>query len=109
MIRRPPRSTLFPYTTLFRSIARPLEKEDGPHRVVGARVGVAKERARGWIAQIARARDEPIRPIELSVPERERRQHRAGPGAALVAGLRQEAFRAGGILRSAEAAQEQVA
>src|SRR5256885_8531675 len=76
MIRRPPRSTLFPYTTLFRSIARPLEKEDGPHRVVGARVGVAKERARGWIAQIARARDEPIRPIELSVPERERRQDR---------------------------------
>src|SRR3712207_6848227 len=27
MIRRPPRSTLFPYTTLFRSIAR----EDVPH------------------------------------------------------------------------------
>src|SRR3712207_8830015 len=25
MIRRPPRSTLFPYTTLFRSPARPLE------------------------------------------------------------------------------------
>src|SRR2546429_5151731 len=25
MIRRPPRSTLFPYTTLFRSIAEPLE------------------------------------------------------------------------------------
>src|SRR5947199_3113295 len=24
MIRRPPRSTLFPYTTLFRSIAKPL-------------------------------------------------------------------------------------
>src|SRR2546430_13619895 len=24
MIRRPPRSTLFPYTTLFRSLARPL-------------------------------------------------------------------------------------
>src|SRR2546430_13131392 len=28
MIRRPPRSTLFPYTTLFRS-AEQLEKEDG--------------------------------------------------------------------------------
>src|SRR2546422_4433143 len=24
MIRRPPRSTLFPYTTLFRSVARPI-------------------------------------------------------------------------------------
>src|SRR3712207_8714558 len=30
MIRRPPRSTLFPYTTLFRSIAASLV-EDGPH------------------------------------------------------------------------------
>src|SRR5256885_15215737 len=35
MIRRPPRSTLFPYTTLFRSIAREVD-EDG----VGARDGV---------------------------------------------------------------------
>src|SRR5436190_6624328 len=26
MIRRPPRSTLFPYTTLFRSPARPVER-----------------------------------------------------------------------------------
>src|SRR5258708_22081619 len=30
MIRRPPRSTLFPYTTLFRSI----ERLDGPARVL---------------------------------------------------------------------------
>src|SRR6266540_2713706 len=28
MIRRPPRSTLFPYTTLFRSIGIPREKHD---------------------------------------------------------------------------------
>src|SRR5438105_6058057 len=34
MIRRPPRSTLFPYTTLFRSLAQPLTQE---HRVVGRR------------------------------------------------------------------------
>src|SRR5256885_12272933 len=27
MIRRPPRSTLFPYTTLFRSLAFPLERD----------------------------------------------------------------------------------
>src|SRR5687767_15767610 len=35
MIRRPPRSTLFPYTTLFRSRALPLERwrrELGPER-----------------------------------------------------------------------------
>src|SRR3712207_9019396 len=45
MIRRPPRSTLFPYTTLFRSIAAP-----GPHRARrmppehGVRVGRDAER-----------------------------------------------------------------
>src|SRR3712207_8204461 len=31
MIRRPPRSTLFPYTTLFRSLGEPRE-HDGPDR-----------------------------------------------------------------------------
>src|SRR2546422_3269635 len=31
MIRRPPRSTLFPYTTLFRSPQRPLGDVDGGH------------------------------------------------------------------------------
>src|SRR2546426_5431095 len=30
MIRRPPRSTLFPYTTLFRSIGLELESHDSP-------------------------------------------------------------------------------
>src|SRR3712207_7122805 len=37
MIRRPPRSTLFPYTTLFRSVEQPLgEQEPGlVHRQVG--------------------------------------------------------------------------
>src|SRR2546429_6777991 len=31
MIRRPPRSTLFPYTTLFRSVRRHLERAPGRH------------------------------------------------------------------------------
>src|SRR6202521_6255657 len=36
MIRRPPRSTLFPYTTLFRStVARMLEREDFTKRFHG--------------------------------------------------------------------------
>src|SRR3712207_9074369 len=35
MIRRPPRSTLFPYTTLFRSFAYGyLKSENGVHRLV---------------------------------------------------------------------------
>src|SRR2546422_5928274 len=33
MIRRPPRSTLFPYTTLFRSASRPALAEGGPRKV----------------------------------------------------------------------------
>src|SRR5256885_12079517 len=33
MIRRPPRSTLFPYTTLFRSVLEPVLIE-GPHQPV---------------------------------------------------------------------------
>src|SRR3712207_7169200 len=54
MIRRPPRSTLFPYTTLFRSglhagqqvrLAQPLAADDHAHRaalaqVAGQRAGV---------------------------------------------------------------------
>src|SRR3712207_9048684 len=32
MIRRPPRSTLFPYTTLFRSLAR-VDVPDAPHHL----------------------------------------------------------------------------
>src|SRR2546425_6221585 len=35
MIRRPPRSTLFPYTTLFRSVRHAVRQEIPPHLVVG--------------------------------------------------------------------------
>src|SRR5206468_10452261 len=35
MIRRPPRSTLFPYTTLFRSRAQPARRVDGGPAVGG--------------------------------------------------------------------------
>src|SRR3712207_8591571 len=44
MIRRPPRSTLFPYTTLFRSDARRAgedERATGPLRVLEPRTGAA--------------------------------------------------------------------
>src|SRR3712207_9020346 len=33
MIRRPPRSTLFPYTTLFRSIGTDIRRPDGEQQV----------------------------------------------------------------------------
>src|SRR3712207_7758914 len=46
MIRRPPRSTLFPYTTLFRSCpgqVGALAEDDGvPPRIVQVRVGVER-------------------------------------------------------------------
>src|SRR5256885_13991831 len=39
MIRRPPRSTLFPYTTLFRSLARALGRADLPTLAVARHTG----------------------------------------------------------------------
>src|SRR2546428_4892194 len=49
MIRRPPRSTLFPYTTLFRSIEHALVEighrgGDGGARVVEHRIGIMRIR-----------------------------------------------------------------
>src|SRR2546425_6988272 len=45
MIRRPPRSTLFPYTTLFRSIPRPARlAASAPLGLVGAAVRAAEHR-----------------------------------------------------------------
>src|SRR2546428_7572650 len=53
MIRRPPRSTLFPYTTLFRSR---LDREDGLRQgSVRAPAGAAAGRGRIAIAQRRRA------------------------------------------------------
>src|SRR5437588_6930477 len=50
MIRRPPRSTLFPYTTLFRSrprgwADRALRRQGARARARGARLYVARERS----------------------------------------------------------------
>src|SRR5256885_10227615 len=58
MIRRPPRSTLFPYTTLFRSRRRAVARGVGDgarvptHRLVAHAVGRA--------GAAARARDDPL-------------------------------------------------
>src|SRR3712207_7357559 len=59
MIRRPPRSTLFPYTTLFRS-ARPRPRAPLLHRDRDAR---GRERARGRAARRL-LRDDPVRPCD---------------------------------------------
>jgi len=44
MIRRPPRSTLFPYTTLFRSLLHPLEGEGGLQYGLTLQSGAAIDR-----------------------------------------------------------------
>src|SRR3712207_6871619 len=44
MIRRPPRSTLFPYTTLFRSVGQPLGVQPVAHRAEEAGEGAEHQR-----------------------------------------------------------------
>src|SRR5260370_17070946 len=46
MIRRPPRSTLFPYTTLFRSDLPPSARDGGPHLRSAAEQGRGRRRRR---------------------------------------------------------------
>src|SRR5437762_10114585 len=48
MTRRPPRSTLFPYTTLFRSLPAP----HGDHRLDGEHHARPQLRAAPWIAEV---------------------------------------------------------
>src|SRR5437762_5984007 len=51
MLRRPPRSTLFPYTTLFRSIAAAIDNPDAELIALGNRLEpIILE----WLAQSAR-------------------------------------------------------
>src|SRR2546426_7580973 len=52
MIRRPPRSTLFPYTTLFRSLA-------AVHRDQ-IKVAAGVQRPCGWLAALALLEDEEL-------------------------------------------------
>src|SRR3712207_7318172 len=61
MIRRPPRSTLFPYTTLFRShrVAEPLDERGGPAQAERLLAGRDSEDPDG--AGVSRRRREPVR------------------------------------------------
>src|SRR3712207_8421162 len=66
MIRRPPRSTLFPYTTLFRSHARARQRADPrdvPGRPGPRRAALAARRAARACASRARALPRPDRPV----------------------------------------------
>src|SRR2546430_8820225 len=63
MIRRPPRSTLFPYTTLFRSLAEVLE---AVRQHVGDDLHLRRELVRGLrVAAVEHQLDEERRPARL--------------------------------------------
>src|SRR2546426_3964652 len=60
MIRRPPRSTLFPYTTLFRSLPFVLRHtvwERAPFLVLALAAFVAAERAPGLVLGVLRSEE----------------------------------------------------
>src|SRR5438874_3100676 len=57
MIRPPPRSTLFPYTTLFRSLIGAFEQAHGSGGILPARIGL-EQRALEVCQPGARARSE---------------------------------------------------
>src|SRR5256886_17291076 len=96
MIRRPPRSTLFPYTTLFRSLFLPPGKS-ALLRVQGAFISTDEtERLMDWYkAHTAQAAasgtsiDEQVTALE----EREKAGEEAGEGGTGTTGERDSLFR----------------
>src|SRR5437667_3080910 len=63
MLRRPPRSTLFPYTTLFRSVA-------DMHRVVGRQVEVARLALHHRERELARERRQRVHRLRVATDAR---------------------------------------
>src|SRR3989441_1834143 len=57
MIRRPPRSTLFPYTTLFRSLLPPVHQERRARRRDLLPISAAKQRHPGFLEAFAHRGD----------------------------------------------------
>src|SRR3712207_6859539 len=70
MIRRPPRSTLFPYTTLFRSVAdrgpHSERAHPGPDQEIGAGLGRGVRAGR----VVRRGLGEPLRVVQRQVTDR---------------------------------------
>src|SRR3989442_13791371 len=63
MIRRPPRSTLFPYTTLFRSLVLPASS------LIAIAVIIGFQRARRCLTVSARLCPCPLRPARALFPD----------------------------------------
>src|SRR5260370_30016641 len=73
MIRRPPRSTLFPYTTLFRSRGVLLHRRQAVRRVHDPLCGYAAGAAAGWALQ----EPDPVRlvPVARHGPDPRSEEH----------------------------------
>src|ERR1035438_2324091 len=80
-MRRPPRSTLFPYTTLFRSVARGHDDDVGPEPEIRVEDGPHH------LERVARKR-EVVRDEERRKPDH---PGRGGPDRVLVGRLEDEA------------------
>src|SRR3712207_3392397 len=70
MIRRPPRSTLFPYTTLFRSLGVPPGVVDEGAVAAGAAEQVLLGQRRPLVGPLGFGADEHDRPVEPLLPQR---------------------------------------
>src|SRR3712207_5963091 len=99
MIRRPPRSTLFPYTTLFRSDPALVAPHGAPLGALAAPAGLAALPAARRLREHRRLEDPGPQPLQLEredVPLRRRRRReppllvgvRAGPRVELLGRLR---------------------
>src|SRR2546426_4584370 len=73
MIRRPPRSTLFPYTTLFRSLLLPAPPHAGPQ--AGRRVGRGRQLARGRCRAAYQSASGSGRPASASIGSGRSEEH----------------------------------
>src|SRR5471032_3701859 len=83
MIRRPPRSTLFPYTTLFRSWGGRMGERHGPHgRHRGGRVGRFLEHGDLRFVVLAMIAEQPRHGYELikELEDRTGGAYRPSPG-----------------------------
>src|SRR5256885_8963020 len=89
MIRRPPRSTLFPYTTLFRSDVEP----DQIKRAERRRPGTAGRRARS--EEHTSELQSPCNLVCRLLLEKKKRIHRAPPGDGPPGGPRRGRPRSG--------------
>src|SRR2546426_5425056 len=91
MIRRPPRSTLFPYTTLFRSVERlraGVRLEDGRGRALEAEVHSRTPRNTWVRVVVAEGRPHLVKRLMEAVGAPVQKLHRADYGGIGVAGMR---------------------